>query len=85
MYSKDQSIHNYSDSPLKLMRKYILAVDFILQGDLEDHYLDYLSNLDEKEYAGFQEEISEIIEEFSISDEEIKQAAARLIKLSVVS
>lgn len=85
MYSKEATNHNYSDSPLKLMRKYILAVDFILQGDLEEHYISFLNNLDEEEYAEFQEEISEIIEEFSISDEEIEKAAEKLIKIPVVS
>ncbi|MCM3394832.1 MULTISPECIES: hypothetical protein [Cytobacillus] len=81
MYSKDATNHNYSDSPLKLMRKYILAVDFILQGDLEDHYLNYLSNLDEKEYAGFEEEIQELIQEFQITEDQISFAAENFIKI----
>jgi hypothetical protein len=83
MYSKEQSIHNYSDCPLRLMRKYILTIDFVLKGNLEDHYVNFLSSLiEDEEYAEFQKEI---IEEFSISDEDIKQAADKLFKIPVIS
>jgi hypothetical protein len=67
---------------LVLMRKLMIATEFILHSDLEDQYVEFLQDLlVENDWLDFQAEILEDIFQYQITDTEIHNNIKNLVKI----
>ncbi|HHW36241.1 MAG TPA: hypothetical protein GXX18_02945 [Bacillales bacterium] len=63
----------------KLYKKIMILTEFLLDKNLEDEYVDYLYSIKNKsEWADFNEEIDNAIEEFEITDQQINETSIKL-------
>jgi hypothetical protein len=76
------SSHQANNKELVLMRKFMIAAEFILHSDLEDQYVEFLKDLLQDDiWSDFQDEILATLEEYQITEIEITNAIKDLIKI----
>jgi hypothetical protein len=76
------SSHQANNKELVLMRKFMIATEFILHSDLEDQYVEFLYDLlNDSNWSEFHPEIQATIEQFEITEIEITNAIKDLIKV----